>query len=71
MQTYRVWLPKSDVWQDESESWMESSAFKSRLNEGFTSRSQNYSDEDDIIGDTPVSFHNDQILVDNRGIEEV
>jgi hypothetical protein len=71
MHFYKVSLPKSEFWQDESESWMESSAFKSRLNEGFTSRSQGYSDEDDIIGDTPVSFHNDQILVDNRGIEEV
>lgn len=71
MHTYKFHLPKSDHWQDDSESWMESSAFKSRLNEGFTSSSQGSSELDDIIGDTPSSFVNDQILVDNREIEIV
>jgi hypothetical protein len=71
MHQYKVHLPQANHWQDDSESWMESSAFKSRLAEGFTSHSQGYSDDDEIIGDSPSSFVKDQVLVDNRGINIV
>jgi hypothetical protein len=66
MEIYKVSLPKFNYWNDEFDSWVESSyvkgnAYHEKYNDDY---------EDDIIGSAPNgSYLDDQILIDNNDIK--